>query len=275
MSNAVVREFESLEGMPTATAEGLHNLLWALADTKLLLGYHYGEWTFGTPELEAAVASCSLSQSELGHARLLHALLKKHWGDDAETVAERRAPAEFANIAFLDQPVDGWPAFVAMNAVVDLAATRVLATLQGSAFKPLRMSVDKMLDEERHHAHHGRGWFRTLGRRGGEDAEQLRAAAGNALATVAVWLGPPDDPGDRALVTAGIRNRPALEVLAALADDLRQLASEAGVGVPAPVPAVFKGWNPRTRRAAGSTGPAGDILFHLRGDANALFKVGE
>lgn len=275
MGELTVREFETLEGMPATAAQGLHGLLWALADTKLLLGYHYGEWTFGTPELEAAVASCSLSQSELGHVRLLHALLKRHWGEDPDVLTERRAPAEFANIAFLDRPVDGWPAFVAMNAVVDLAATRVLATLQGSAFKPLRMSVDKMLDEERHHAHHGRGWFRTLGRRGGQDGAALAAATRNALAAVAVWLGPADDAGDRALVAAGVRTQPGSEVLTALTGDVRQLAAEAGVTLPVLAPAAFAGWNPRTRRGAGSAGPADDILFHLRGDANALFKVGE
>jgi 1,2-phenylacetyl-CoA epoxidase catalytic subunit len=137
------------------------------------------------------------------------------------------------------------------------------------------MSVDKMLDEERHHAHHGRGWFRTLCRRGGTDADRLRTATGNALAAAAVWLGPPGDAGDRALVAAGIRTQSGFDVLAALAGDLHALATESGMALPAPVPVVFNGWNPRTRRAAGSKGPADDILFHLRGDANALFKVGE
>jgi 1,2-phenylacetyl-CoA epoxidase catalytic subunit len=137
------------------------------------------------------------------------------------------------------------------------------------------MSVDKMLDEERHHAHHGRGWFRTIGRRGGRDAQALGDATGRALATVAVWLGPADDPGDRALVAAGIRRQSACDVSTALAGDVRELAAETDIEVPIPAPAVFKGWNPRTRRAAENGGPADDILFHLRGDANALFKVGE
>jgi len=275
MSETGAREFESLDGMPSAAAEGLHCLLWALADTKLLLGFHYGEWTFGTPELEAAVASCSLSQSELGHVRLLHAILKKHWNGDPDATIESRPAAAFANTAYLDQPVDGWPAFVAMNAVVDLAATRVLASLRGSAFKPLRMSVDKMLDEERHHAHHGRGWFRTLGRRGGADAEQLATATGRALGAVAVWLGPPDDPADRALTEAGIRRESSFAVFTALSEDLRQLAAEAGVAMPTAVPVAFAGWNPRTRRNVGARGPADDILFHLRGEANAMFRLGE
>jgi len=275
MSEATLHAFESLDGMPAEAADGLHDLLWALADTKLLLGYHYGEWTFGTPELEAAVASCSLSQSELGHVRLLHAILKKHWDGDPDTLVEGRAPGDFANVAFLDRPIDGWPAFVAMNAVVDLAMTHVLATLHGSAFKPLRMSIDKMLDEERHHAHHGRGWFRTLGRRGGSDADQLSSAAGQALDAVAVWIGPSDDAGDAALRKAGIRTRSGVDVLADLTDDLRALASESRIALPAPAPARFTGWSPRSRRADASAGPADDILFHLRGEANALFRLGE
>lgn len=268
-------EFDSLDGMPPAAADGLHCLLWALADTKLLMGYHYGEWTFGTPALEAAVANCSLSQSELGHVRLLHALIKKHWDDDPEALVETRLPARFANVAYLDAPMPGWPAFVAMNAVVDLATTRMLAALEGSAFKPLRMSVGKMLDEERHHAHHGRGWFRTLGRAGGEPARELATAAGQALAAVAVWLGPADDVGGTALLDAGIAGRSPFDLFEAVAEDVRQLASDTGVVLPRPVPAGFKRWDPRTRRSAGSGAPAEDIVFHLRGGANALFKLGE
>jgi phenylacetate-CoA oxygenase PaaI subunit len=275
MTDATVHEYDSLDAMPAPAADGLYNLLWALADTKLLLGYHYGEWTFGAPALEAAVANCSLSQSELGHVRLLHALLKKHWDDDPEALVEERPPEGFANVAYLDAPVTDWPAFVALNAVVDLAATRVLAAFEGSAFKPLRMSVGKMLDEERHHAHHGRGWFRTLGCAGDDDARRLGAATGRALAAVAVWLGPADDPGSGALLAAGIIDQSPFDLFAAVANDVGRLAGEAGVAMPGPTPAGFQRWDPRTRRSAGSRGPAEDIVFHLRGGANALFKLGE
>jgi len=275
VTDTTARDFDSLEAMPRPAAEGLHSLLWGLADTKLLLGYHYGEWTFGTPALEAAVANCSLSQSELGHVRLLHALLKRHWDEDPDALIETRPAARFANVAYLDRPITDWPGFVAMNAVVDLATTRVLAALEGSAFKPLRMSVGKMLDEERHHAHHGRGWFRTVGRAGGTQAGALGAAAGQALAAVAVWLGPADDPGGAALPAAGVMDRSPFDLLEAVAGDVRRLADETGVPLPRPTPSGFKRWEPRTRRSAGSHGPAEDILFHLRGGANALFKLGE
>jgi phenylacetate-CoA oxygenase PaaI subunit len=274
MSNAEVRrviEFESLEGMSEACAQGLGNLLWALADTKLLLGYHYGEWTFGTPELEAAVANCSLSQSELGHVRLLHAVLKKHWGEDPELLIEHRPAAEFANVTFLDQPVEDWAAYVATNAVVDLAATRVLHALRGSAFKPIRMSVDKMLDEERHHLHHGRGWFRSLAAQG-DGAKRLADATREALCGVAVWLGPADDAGDRALVAARVKAATNADLLAALVTDLTGLAREVGLALDVPRPPSYAGWDARTRRMD-SGGPADEIVFHLRGSANELFKL--
>lgn len=265
-------EFESLEGMSEACARGLGDLLWALADTKLLLGYHYGEWTFGAPELEAAVANCSLSQSELGHVRLLHAVLKKHWGEDPEVLIERRAPAEFANVAYLDRTVRDWAGYTAMNAVVDLAATRVLHALRGSAFKPLRMSVDKMLDEERHHLHHGRGWFRSLAAQGGADAQALAEAASDALRAVAVWLGPADDAGDRALVAGRVKAAANADLFAALADDLTALARDAGLALEVAPPPSLGGWDPRTRRMD-SRGPTDEIVFHLRGSANEIFKL--
>ncbi|MEX0690622.1 MAG: Phenylacetic acid catabolic protein [Gemmatimonadales bacterium] len=231
----------------------LRDLLIACADTKLLLGYHYGEWTFGTPELEAAVASCSLSQAEMGHVRLLHAILKKQWDCDPDALVETRDRAEFANIAFLDRPLADWADFVAMNVVVDLAVTRVLHSLRESTVQAIQVNVAKMLDEERYHAHHGRGWFRTMAADPAQ-RDRLSAATARALASARVWFGP--DHADLA---------------AALKADIDGI-SPAGVAVrelPAP---DFAKWNPVTRRIGGGA-PEEEILYHLRGTRNAIFKL--
>lgn len=266
-------EFDSLDGMNAVCRRGLRNLLMACADTKLLLGYHYGEWTFGTPELEAAVASCSLSQAELGHVRLLHAVLKKHYGDDPDQLVEARAGHAFANIAYLDQAVDGWAGFVAINAVVDLAVTRMLHAMRRSSFKPLRMSLEKMLDEERHHLHHGRGWFRSLARRSDDIRGRLERQVAAALGEVAVWFGPEGQEEDAALVAAGIKAEANPELCRAVFADLRAMADDVGVAVPAPGAVGADGWDPATRRAAAG-GLDDEILFHLRGGKNELFKIG-
>lgn len=266
------REFESLEGMSDACVRGVHHLLLACADTKLLLGYHYGEWTFGTPELEAAVASCSLSQAEFGHVRLLHALLDRHFGDDPDALVDRRLPHEFANVGFLDHPVPDWPGFVAANYVVDLAVTRVLHALRHCAFRPLGLSVEKMIDEERYHLHHGRGWFRTLAARGGDDRRALERHVRTALASVAEWLGPPDEPEDRALVAEGVKATDNRALLAAVQHDVAELAETLGVAVAVAPPRSFAGWTPSNRRIGGG-GPDEEILFHLRGAKNAMYKL--
>jgi ring-1,2-phenylacetyl-CoA epoxidase subunit PaaC len=267
------RAFESLEGMPEACARGLHHLLLACADTKLLLGYHYGEWTFGTPVLEAAVANCSLAQAELGHVRLLHALLEKHFGEDPDDLVDRRPPDAFANVGFLDHPITDWAGVVAANYVVDLAVTRVLHALRQSTFTPLGASVDKMLDEERYHLHHGRGWFRTLAAQGGDDVRALQRHVQAAAASVAVWLGPQDQPEDRALVAAGVKATENAALLDAVRRDVEELAGPLGVPVAAVPPTSFDGWTAANRRIGGG-GPDDEILFHLRGAKNAMYKLG-
>jgi len=264
--------FDSLDGLDETAVTGLRHVMLACADTKLLLGYHYGEWTFGPPELEAAVANCSLSQTELGHVRLLHAVLKRHYDDDPDALIDDRAGRDFANVAFLDGDLPDWPAYVAANYIVDLAITRVLHSLRGSAFKPLRMSLDKMIDEERYHAHHGTGWFRTIAQRGDRERALLAERCQVALDSVVTWFGPPDEPGDAAIVKAGVKARTNGDIRAAMLEDVSAMAGSLGVELRAGVPKTWTGWNPATRRARDG-GPAEDILYHLRGASNAIFKL--
>jgi phenylacetate-CoA oxygenase PaaI subunit len=271
MTTSTATEFESTEGMSDACREGLRNLLIACADTKLLLGYHYGEWTFGPPELEAAIACCSLSQSELGHVRLLHAVLRNQFGDDADALVEQRRGTEFASVSFLDDDIADWAGFVAANYVVDLAVTRLLHAMRDSTFAPLRVNVEKMLDEERYHAHHGQGWFRTLCGKNDECRAAAQRSLHEAVRSVAQWFGPAGDAQDEAMVAAGVKAKTNPEILQDLLSDLSETARTLGVELEAESPAL-DGWNPATRRV-GPGGPAEEILHHLRGSKNAIFKL--
>ena len=49
MNTVTTPKHETTNDLDEASKAALHRLLRAIADTKLLLGYHYGEWTFGTP----------------------------------------------------------------------------------------------------------------------------------------------------------------------------------------------------------------------------------
>jgi phenylacetate-CoA oxygenase PaaI subunit len=272
MTTKAEREFESTQGMSDACAAGLRNALLAVADTKLLLGYHYGEWTFGPPELEAAIANCSLSQTELGHVRLLHAILRNHFGDDPDDLVEARSSSEFANVAYLDHDIGDWPGVVAANFVVDLAVTRLLHAMRGSSFKPLRMSLEKMLDEERYHAHHGRGWLRTLATRSDDARRAIEERVLSALNAVVEWFGPEDDEEDGALVAAGVKSETNPDVLQDFLADVARTTAPLGMTIEVQRPAASSEWDPRTRRTA-ATGPDEEILRHLAGSKNAIFKL--
>ena len=273
--------FESTEGMTPECKEALRYLLLACADTKLLLGYHYGEWTFGPPEIEAAVACCSLCQSELGHVRLLHALLTKHYKDNPEKLVESAKPEEFANISYLDNEIKSWPDFVADNYIVDLAVTTLLFSMKNSSFKPLHMSLEKMLDEERYHIHHGQGWFRTLAKKSPETKQAIQESAQSALVKVVEWFGPPDSEYDRVLVRAGIKSENNSEILDKYLSELGNLAAtlEVDLGL-SKTNGTWKfnttfdwaNWDPKSRRLT-KTGPDEEILYHLRGSKNKVFKL--
>jgi ring-1,2-phenylacetyl-CoA epoxidase subunit PaaC len=250
--------------------EALRDLLIACADTKLLMGYHYGEWTFGAPMLEAAVAHCSLAQGELGHVRLLHGILKAHFDVDPDYLVEQRPADEFAANPYLDQPLTSWAAVVAMTVVVDLAVTRVIHSLRQSSFAPLRGCAAKLLDEERYHIHHGQGWLRTLA--ADRDGRQsLVEPITKALMATLEWLGPPEVAGDKALVAAGVKTDTDHAVGRALLQDVAVLATAADLPAAPGVGSLWKNWTSQRRRPT-ADGPSDDVLYHLRGTKNAVFK---
>ena len=255
--------------LPAECREPLRDLLIACADTKLLMGYHYGEWTFGAPAIESAVAHCSLAQGELGHVRLLHGILKAHFEVDPDYLVEQRPAAEFANVPYLDQELRSWEAVVAMTVVVDVAITHVIASFRQSTFAPLRSCAAKLLEEERYHTQHGRGWLRTLAR--AEQHDALHAAVASALHDVREWFGPGDSAADRALVHAGVKAKTDQDILNEFTAELDGVATLGPTGL-AVKPPQFEGWTPARRRGRAAS-PSDDVLYHLRGTKNAVFKV--
>ncbi len=265
-----------------SAGDGLRETLVALGDTKLLLGYHYGEWTFGPPAIEAGIAACSMAQEEFGHSRLVNGILKREYGIEIDPLSDTRSPGEFASIAYLDRPLGGWAELVAANAVVDLALSLEVRSFHGGSYEPLARVTEKMLLEERFHWAHAEGWVRLI--EGGEGApdgaarDELRAALSRALVDAAAFFGPPGHDAD--LVESGAKR---------IADDElrgRLLTRIAGlVGAPAAVglcvdddaatvvdPIDWEAWDP-ARRRVDPGGPDQAMLDELRGTKNVAFKT--
>jgi phenylacetate-CoA oxygenase PaaI subunit len=279
-----VRETQAKEGrelVPEPARRPFRAVLLACADTKLLLGYHYGEWTFGAPALEAAIAACSMGQDELGHARLFHGQLDHFFGLTQEALVEERAGKDFASIAFLDRPFGSWADLVVANALVDLAVTLEVAAFRGSSLGALRRVVDKMIQEERFHDEHGRAWLRLAAGRSPESRESIATATRAALPSVLAFFGDPAGAHDRELIATAIKTRTDREVREDFLERVGRLVEEAGFPAGALTPGGelwgdaglidWRAWDPDRRRVS-AAGPADELLDHLSGAKNLEFR---
>lgn len=275
--------FKSASELSEPQRTALRELLLALADTKLFLGFHYGEWTFGTPALEASVAACSMSQDEFGHLRLLHACLTTQFGISAPSLLEQRALETFANVPSLDQPLASWSDFVAVNLLTDGAMTVLLSALQRSSFEPVANFMDKMVAEEKHHFRNAQGWARSLASANPQTKTRLEASCVRVLRATCEWLGPQTQEVASLLTAADVLNTTWQRVQESFLDWIGEFATELGLNLGLKQEhnhwqlreAInFANWNAKTRRCA-ATHPAEELLYHLRGSKNAMFKLGD
>lgn len=180
----------------------LGELLLALADDELVIGYWDSEWTGIAPLLEEDVAMTSLATDELGHARAFYTVLGDLTGRDPDAIAYDRPAEAVRHAHLLDHPRTDWAFSIARRWLYDTADAVRLEVLASSAYAPLADLVAKVRREERYHLLHADSWLRRL-------------AAGDAVARghlERAWVTLIDDgstvfaplPGEAALVDARI-----------------------------------------------------------------------
>jgi len=263
---------ESADALAPEVREGVRDLVLVLADSKRLLGFRYGGWILGAPELETGIACASMAQDEWGHARLMYALLKE-FGEDVERLEHAREPHEYCSMAVLDREPDDWSGVVALNALADAALAVQLAALRDCCYLPLRQRTEKVLAEERYHQAHGVAWARRYARGTPAAREALTGAARILLPPILTWFGPPDGRGEL-LAGAGICDGAPHELrrrfLAASAPALDAL------GLDPRAPALgpdFDDFDEARRRPRGTGGPDAETVARVRGDRNRDFLV--
>jgi ring-1,2-phenylacetyl-CoA epoxidase subunit PaaC len=160
-----------------ATArEALAELLLSLADDEFVIGFWDSEWTGIAPMLEEDVATSSIAQDEIGHARALYELLAELTDDDPDRIAYGRAPADFRHAALLNHARGDWAFSVARRYLYETADAIRLAAMARSAHEPLAALAGKMRREETYHLLHADAWLRRLADAGGETSERLAGA---------------------------------------------------------------------------------------------------
>lgn len=266
-ANTAAAGWKSAANVPEALHEPLARVLLSLADNKRLLGMRYSEWILGAPTLEAGIACSAMAQDEWGHGRILYAMLKDFDQDPGQLEHERESN-EYLASKLLDVASDDWPVLLALNALLDTALSVQCQALGESRYTPLHYKMGKLLDEERFHFEHARGWTGRLA-----DTDAGRAALAEAYEAAlepclrwfgrsegAIWTalaedgvidGDPDTQRERWIGRVGpMLDAVGLDRPSSAGDDLD-----------------WDGWDD-DRRRTGPGGPDADTLARVRGDKN-------
>jgi phenylacetate-CoA oxygenase PaaI subunit len=263
--------------LPDEARVATSDLILILADNKRVLGMRYSDWILGAPSVEAGIACSAMAQDEWGHSRILYSMLRDFELDPVHLEHDRDAN-EYRNCELIDSPADGWPRLIALNLLLDTAMSVQFDALGASRFEPLHYKVRKLLEEERFHFEHARGWVSRLsGTEAGRSA--LREAFEPVWGSCLRWFGPADDPLAAALANAGITDAGADELRRRWLGRVGPVVHDAGLGLAEPdgedwssaVAVEWADWDSSVRRPArngGSAGPDAATLASVRGDKN-------
>lgn len=160
--------------------DALAELLLSVADDEFVIGFWDSEWTGIAPMLEEDVATSSIAQDEIGHARALYELLAELTDDDADQIAYGRSPEDFRHAALLNHRRGDWAFSVARRYLYETADSVRLAVLERSADASLAVLAGKMRREETYHLLHADAWLRRLSD-GTHDGRERLTGALNAL----------------------------------------------------------------------------------------------
>jgi ring-1,2-phenylacetyl-CoA epoxidase subunit PaaC len=152
------------------------DLLLALADDELILGWRDSEWTGIAPFLEEDVAFSSIAQTEIGHARAFYELAAAELGTTADELAFDREPSAYRCAPLVELAlVHDWAKTIARRWLYEAADTIRIEVLKRSDWDELAGLADKIDREEAYHRMHAEMWAERLradeeGRRRFEEA---------------------------------------------------------------------------------------------------------
>ncbi|MEM7657111.1 MAG: 1,2-phenylacetyl-CoA epoxidase subunit PaaC [Bacteroidota bacterium] len=156
--------------------EALTNLLFRLADDKLILGHRNSEWIGIGPILEEDIAFASMAQDEVGHAQVYYQLLGDLGEADPDTLAFTRKEEEFLCCQLVEYPIGDYAFSLMRHYLYDMADMVRLAHLKNSNYRPLAELAKKLSREEKYHQLHARTFVRQLATANEEARGKLQEA---------------------------------------------------------------------------------------------------
>jgi phenylacetate-CoA oxygenase PaaI subunit len=139
------------------------DVLLAIADDELILGWRNSEWTGIAPFLEEDVAFSSIAQNEIGHARALYQLVADELGTSADELAFDRKPEEYRCSQFVElRVVPDWARTIARQVLYEQADEERIKALIESDDEQVAGLAAKIDREEAYHRMHAQMWHERL-----------------------------------------------------------------------------------------------------------------
>ena len=139
------------------------DLLLAIADDELILGWRNSEWTGIAPFLEEDVAFSSIAQNEIGHARALYQLVAEDMGATADELAFDRKAEEYRCSQFVElRVVPDWARTIARQVLYEEADEKRIKALMKSDDDRVAGLAAKIDREEAYHRMHAQMWHERL-----------------------------------------------------------------------------------------------------------------
>ncbi len=251
--------------LDTAAREALAELLLSVADDEFVIGFWDSEWTGIAPMLEEDVATSSIAQDEIGHARALYELLADLTDDDADRIAYGRSPDDFRHAALLNHARGDWAFSVARRYLYETADAVRLTALAGSSHEALAALAGKMRREETYHLLHADAWLRRLSEAGPEIRERLATAIRELWTDVHEIFAPL--AGEDVLVRDGLLPRP----MAALHADWQHQVRPILEPITGPLPDASPTIDGRARRTDDFTWLHAEFTSVTRAEAGAMW----
>lgn len=234
------------------TDPGVRDLVLALIDTKLVLGYHYRQRAPRSPSFDDANALQGMSAGEFGQAYHLMDTLER-FGDSPQALERRRSPEEYSSMDVLDGELDDWESFLAATTLADLATLIRLESCADGAGDSVAALAGKAAQEEEFHVRYLSGACASYAAWDPARGERLRERMEELLPATLRWFGRDGDASESSVGQAPSEER------ALLLQRVDELLSRATRGQRRPMrePQLdFSDWDDRRQRSVHGEPPA-------------------
>ena len=265
MTDSPVAAADTPPTLDPEARDALAELLLSLADDEFVIGFWDSEWTGIAPMLEEDVATSSIAQDELGHAKAFYELLGTLVEDDPDRIAFGREPEDFRHASLLNHARGDWAFSTTRRYLYETADAVRLAALAGSAYAPLAALAGKMRREETYHLLHAETWLRRLAD-GAEDGRTRLADALRSLWPDAQQVFAPLEHEER-LVREGVLPTPMRELHARWTAGVRPVVER----IAGPLPDAAVAPDGRRRRTDDFRWLHGEFTLVARSEEGAVW----